>query len=210
MESGRHIPIVTVVIPTLSGERAESACRHLASVQRPPIVIQAMGADKEFNFAAVCNIALEVEDTDVVIMGDDVRLQTPNGLHRLQQVAHEWDGITSAAIYGHGPPWQGQTGRMETRIVPRTLAFHCVMIPRFVIEKVGTMDERFTGYGMEDNDYCLRARNAGFNLVVTDECHVNHGVDISSSWRSRKDYEEQALYNRRVFRDKWAKEPEEV
>ncbi|MDF9843624.1 MULTISPECIES: hypothetical protein [unclassified Paenibacillus] len=45
------------------------------------------------------------------------------------------------------------------------------MVKREVIDKIGYFDqETFSeGYG-EENDYCIRAKNAGFKLKVADDC----------------------------------------
>jgi len=49
-----------------------------------------------------------------------------------------------------------------------------MLIRRAVIEKVGEFDERF-GYGtFEDNDFCLRARQAGFRVFVAAEVFIHH------------------------------------
>jgi GT2 family glycosyltransferase len=50
----------------------------------------------------------------------------------------------------------------------------CFMINRSVIEKIGYQDEiNFPCYGGED-DYCIRAGNAGFKLKVADDCYIYH------------------------------------
>lgn len=50
----------------------------------------------------------------------------------------------------------------------------CFMINRSVIEKIGYQDEiNFPCYGGED-DYCIRAVNAGFKLKVVDDCYIYH------------------------------------
>ena len=64
----------------------------------------------------------------------------------------------------------------------------CLMIERKVIEKIGYLDEATfpRGYG-EENDYCLRARSAGFELAIADHCFVYHAKSRSfgSSARTR-------------------------
>lgn len=51
----------------------------------------------------------------------------------------------------------------------------CLMVKREVIDKIGYFDqETFSeGYG-EENDYCIRAKNAGFKLKVADDCYLYH------------------------------------
>lgn len=56
----------------------------------------------------------------------------------------------------------------------------CLMMSRQVIERIGLLDEVAfpRGYG-EENDYCLRARAAGFGLAIADQCFVYHGKSKS-------------------------------
>ena len=56
----------------------------------------------------------------------------------------------------------------------------CLMMSRQVIERIGLLDEVAfpRGYG-EENDYCLRARAAGFELAIADQCFVYHGKSKS-------------------------------
>ena len=56
----------------------------------------------------------------------------------------------------------------------------CLLIDRAVIDRIGYLDEASfpRGYG-EENDYCLRARDAGFQLAVADHVFVYHAKSQS-------------------------------
>ena len=56
----------------------------------------------------------------------------------------------------------------------------CLAIKREVIKKIGYFDEVVfpKGYG-EENDYCLRARAAGFELAIADHAFVYHSKSRS-------------------------------
>ena len=62
----------------------------------------------------------------------------------------------------------------------------CLMIGRRVIEHIGYLDEASfpRGYGEED-DYCIRARDAGFELAVADQCFVYHAKSKSFGGAAR-------------------------
>jgi GT2 family glycosyltransferase len=49
----------------------------------------------------------------------------------------------------------------------------CMMIRREVIDEIGYLDERFFAY-QEDADYCLRARQAGWEVYYYPEAQVTH------------------------------------
>ena len=64
----------------------------------------------------------------------------------------------------------------------------CFMIKREVIETIGFMDEENfpVGYG-EENDYCIRAIDAGFELVIADDVYVFHAKSKSFGHERRKE-----------------------
>ena len=68
------------------------------------------------------------------------------------------------------------------RIYPRSPFVNgfCFMLRREVLEAVGYMDEGAfpTGYG-EENDFCIRAQDAGFGLAYADDTYVFHAKSKS-------------------------------
>ena len=71
---------------------------------------------------------------------------------------------------------------MSRRQFPRAdfINGFCFMINRQVIDRIGYLDEENfpRGYG-EENDYCLRAKDAGFELAIADHCFVYHAKSKS-------------------------------
>ena len=77
----------------------------------------------------------------------------------------------------------------------------CVFIPRGTLETVGLLDDRFIGYGCDDDDYCLRVRKAGLKIGIFDGCFVDHST-LKSTYRGRVlagNYQP----NLKVFAEKW-------
>lgn len=68
----------------------------------------------------------------------------------------------------------------------------CFMIKREVIDAIGYMDEENfpVGYG-EENDYCIRAIDAGFELAIADDVYVFHAKSKSFGHERRKVLSEQ-------------------
>lgn len=62
----------------------------------------------------------------------------------------------------------------------------CFAVKRSVINKIGYLDEQTfpKGYG-EENDYCLRASEAGFVLSIADDAYVYHAKSKSYSHERR-------------------------
>ena len=84
--------------------------------------------------------------------------------------------LTPEDINGYCERWTA------AHILPLTPLVHgfCFGITRQVIEKIGYFDvERFPrGYG-EENDYCFRATEAGFSLVIATHTYVFHAKSKS-------------------------------
>ena len=69
----------------------------------------------------------------------------------------------------------------------------CLLIRRAVIDAIGYFDEDAFGAGYgEENDYCLRARAAGWRLALADDAYVFHAQSRSYSHSRRKELSERA------------------
>jgi GT2 family glycosyltransferase/glycosyltransferase involved in cell wall biosynthesis len=78
----------------------------------------------------------------------------------------------------------------SARLYPRIpfLNGFCLMIKRKVIDQIGYFDEQVFGRGYgEENDYGLRARNAGWQLAVAEDAYVYHAQSRSYSHERRKE-----------------------
>jgi hypothetical protein len=142
-----------------------------------------------------------------VLLNDDALLTTPRGFTLLSEQVRSRSGlcICSAGIRGRvGNPSQLVSDRSEFRS-ENWVSFTCVYIPRLVYEKIGPLDERFTGYGYEDNDYCARCAREGLEMAVWDGCAVNHSGALPSTFQARPDYASQVRHNRLLFEEKWGR-----
>jgi GT2 family glycosyltransferase len=88
-------------------------------------------------------------------------------------------------------------GVVETK---NTLNFFCVLIDQSVFDKIGYLDERFYGYGFEDDDFCRRARDAGFKLMVA-PTFVKHTA--TTTFKADTDKAKLIKINREEYRKKW-------
>ena len=82
------------------------------------------------------------------------------------------------------------------------LGFFCVAIRRSVIDKIGFLDESF-GIGMfEDDDYCVRAKKNGFDIVIAEDSFVYHKGSLTFNKLDIKEYQELFSKNKELFRKK--------
>ncbi len=69
----------------------------------------------------------------------------------------------------------------------------CLLIRRAVLEGVGLFDEANFGEGYgEENDYCLRARSAGWTLALADDTYIYHAQSRSYNRERRKNLSDRA------------------
>jgi GT2 family glycosyltransferase len=163
---------------------------------------------KPFIFARNANLGITAARKDVILMNDDACLATPSGFSMLaaETRRHADTGICSAGIRGVvGNPRQIAAAVPCFRYEPRAIAFVCVFIPWRTYVTVGPLDERFIGYGFEDNDYCARIASAGLRIGVWDGCVVEH-AERPSSFRTRTDITLLFEQNRQLYRSKWGKD----
>jgi GT2 family glycosyltransferase len=159
------------------------------SEQPPPRVnaleVRTIPGVKPFVFSRNINIGIrDAGDDDVILLNDDCLLTTTGGFTKLIEVGgkHPECGIVAPACNNVGNRNQHFRGiglREELRMV----CFTCVWIPRTALRSVGLLDEQFVAYSHQDDDYCLRVRNAELKIGVFDGCVMDHG-SLPSTFRS--------------------------
>jgi GT2 family glycosyltransferase len=206
------VPCVKAVLsrdPDITPDRilvVDDGARAVAQGALPGVTW--LQGEKPFIYARNANIALRAADSDVILLNDDARLVTPFGLTLLagQVQAQPEIGLCSAGVQGVvGNPNQLASGRAELRWESCMLAFVAVYVPRTTLAKLGPLDERFAGYGFEDNDYCVRVLDAGLKLAVWDGCEVDHGGALTSTFRSKPDIAGLFRQNQMAFQAKWGR-----
>ena len=82
-----------------------------------------------------------------------------------------------------------------------SVVFACVLIARKVFKKIGLLDERFFAY-FEDTDFCLRAANNHFKVVVNNDVTVVH-AENSSTKINNVSHQKLFLKSQSIFKKKW-------
>ncbi len=188
--------------------------------EKPPrhvreLDVRVIPGEKPFIFARNCNLGIQAAGrNDVILLNDDCLLTTIDGFAQLIEAGENNRdfGLISAAVNNTG----NRNQRPQTiglREEPRMVCFVCAYIPRRTIDAVGMLDERFTAYGFEDDDYCLRVRKAGLKLGIFDRCVMDHDsktTGLQSTFRGNGLGDLQAgvnIFMRKWGHDNWGRKP---
>jgi GT2 family glycosyltransferase len=145
-----------------------------------------------FVFSKNINLGIKyVAPDDLIVANDDISFPEKGTLSKLAGYARARSNVGIAAPLvdgGVGNPYQDYNQRetywrldqIEGTVTGRTsnskpVCFICVYLKRKMIDEIGLLDESFVHYGMDDNDYCIRARRADWRTTITSLCHVRHG-----------------------------------
>ncbi len=149
-----------------------------------------------FNAAKFGNIGWRAAlEADLIYCGDDIRFIEPRTIQRLQKIAYEDDvvGMLSPRIIG-GAQTEQNLVTEHLRYATHFIGMMCVYIKRSTIERVGYLDEQFTGYGYEDVDYNRRIERAGLRIGLTGDVSVKHGLgdeyNHSTTFRRTQSWDE--------------------
>lgn len=159
-----------------------------------------------------------------MLLNNDV-LVTPEWLTRMHRtyLAHPHMGIIGPMTnYASGKQQIKMEGRYEEfaaelrkaqdkewEPVNRIIGF-CMLFSRELLKRVGMLDERFSPGHFEDDDYCLRVRNAGYKVVMAKDVFVYHYGSASFKEYAQEELETLLARNRQLFIDKWGVDPVEL
>ena len=172
--------------------------------------------DRALGYTRSANMGLRRSDADYAVLLNSDTLVSPDWLERLLECGESDPRIGIVGPLSGAASWQSVPRRFDAagdwavnplptgctpadaagavaaasqRRFPRVALLNgfCVAIKREAIDAVGLLDEESFphGYG-EENDLCLRAAAAGFELAVADHAHVFHAKSRSYSHRRRR------------------------
>jgi GT2 family glycosyltransferase/lipopolysaccharide biosynthesis regulator YciM len=92
---------------------------------------------------------------------------------------------------------------------PRVTGF-CMLIDKNLIDAIGGFDETFKIGNFEDDDFCLRAKLAGFKAVIATDVFIYHFGSKSFSLLGEERYQEIILENKQKFIQKFGLSSEDI
>ena len=178
--------------------------------------------EKNLGFPVAVNQGIKAANGEIIIILNNDTIVTPDWLERLNNHFDKFDmiGPVSNAVSG---PQQVLVGDLSDKeaiyIAAKTqykennglsypwhrLVFFCVAIKREVIDKIGLLDEQFSPGNFEDDDFCLRAIEAGFKLGIAQDTFIYHAG--SATHKSLNlDFAGLMATNQFKFQAKWSME----
>jgi len=172
-------------------------------------------------FPAGCNQGIRAAGGDqILLLNNDVivttgwldrQLRAMHGQHRIGLVgpcSNRVSGLQAVpADYADLASLDGfawQWGKRHDRVVEDTdrLVGFCLLFRRGLIAEIGLLDEQFGLGNFEDDDFCRRARQAGFRAVIARDAFIHH---FGSVTHRAENVDLAALLERnsQLFREKW-------
>jgi GT2 family glycosyltransferase/tetratricopeptide (TPR) repeat protein len=217
-------PYELVVVDNGSADDTPAYLEEIRT-RRGPARVVVIRNDFNRGFAAGCNQALaRTRGRYLVFLNNDAVVSDGWLAGLVGWALHDWPQVGLVGpVSNYAPPPQHvqgdyrELGALDSFAIRRRQEFagkaitverltgFCLLARREVIERVGGFDE---GYGLgffEDDDLCVRAREAGFRLLVAQDVFIHHfgsrtftGLDIDGSQQLEMNFER--------FRAKWGQE----
>ena len=175
--------------------------------QRYPNVRRIVDDRKPFNYSALINASIPHVETPLVLMlNDDITVIDPEWLTAMVEHAQRPEvGIVGAKLLypddtiQHAGvilgPFGGsvhvfkrlpgnEPGYFDLPDAVRNysaVTFACALIDRAVFEEIGGLDAENLPVAFNDTDFCLRAREAGFEVVYTPHAALYHHESVTKT-----------------------------
>lgn len=186
-----------------------------------------------FNYSAVNNLGVKAAAGDyVLLLNNDTQVITVNWMEELLMYAQRADvGAVGGKLYyadktiqhagvviglgahrtaGHVHYRQkrenlGYMGRLCYAQNMTAVTGACLMVKKSVYEQAGGLDESFA-VSLNDVDFCLRLRKAGYLNVFTPFAELYHYESVSRGLDDRGEKAERYNQESACFREKWKEE----
>lgn len=217
IESIRRLTDEPYELIAVDNASTDGTLEYLQALPRAKVLVN----HENRGFPAAANQGLQAAGGDQILLLNNDTVVTTSWLRRMLTTLHGdakigLVGSCSNCVSGaqqvpvgyddlgglDGFAWEwGKAHHAEVQDATRLIGF-CLLIRRAVVEAVGLLDERFGIGCFEDDDYCLRALQAGWRAVIARDAFVHHyggrtfvgsGADFAAIMRE----------NEQRFRKKW-------
>ncbi|GIP49457.1 Chondroitin synthase [compost metagenome] len=120
-----------------------------------------------------------------------------------QQVAIDW---VEGEDFAQAAEKHNRSDSSKWQEVQRLVGM-CLLFKREVLERAGLFDEGYSPGHYEDDDYCYRARQLGYRLLICGDTLVYHEGSSSFKAQHPEGWNELLERNRMRFIEKWGVDP---
>ncbi|UVI28617.1 glycosyltransferase family 2 protein [Paenibacillus spongiae] len=174
-------------------------------------------------FPAACNMGLKIASGDNLLLLNNDVIVSRNWLSNMLNCLHSRPDIGIVGPFTNYASGRQQIDmpytnleEMSSRLndpnaekwirVDRIVGL-CFLFTRELMEHIGMLDERFSPGHFEDDDYCYRARNVGYQLRIAGDVFIFHHGSASFGRQDESKVKQLIETNRQKFMDKWGVDP---
>ncbi|MCR8629688.1 glycosyltransferase family 2 protein [Paenibacillus radicis (ex Xue et al. 2023)] len=174
-------------------------------------------------FPMACNIGLRAASGDALLLLNNDTLMTPRGLENMLRCLYSGEDVGIVGPMSNFASGKQQITEPFTSVddmaarmnqpdsakwleVGRIVGL-CFLIRRELVNRIGLLDERFSPGHYEDDDYCHRAKQAGYRMLIAGDSFIYHHGSVSFQKENEQSVMQLIRHNRQQFIDKWGVEP---
>jgi len=178
--------------------------------------------ETNLGFPVAVNQGIKAAVGDVIVILNNDTLVTPDWLEHLEKHFEKFDMVGPVTNFISGPQQieldvaasKDNADTIARDVYSKNyqkthpyhrLVFFCVAMKREVVDRVGLFDEQFSPGNFEDDDFCLRAIEAGFRLGIAQDTFIYH-IGCVTFKTLKLAYNELLETNRAKFQAKWPAE----
>jgi GT2 family glycosyltransferase len=213
-----EMPFELIVLDNAS---ADGSRDYLEKLARRDVRVSLLANEENAGFPAACNRGLATARGELLVLLNSDTMVAPGWLSGLEghlegetdlvgpvtnRIGNEAEVLVNYETYGDF--LREAAARAEScrgaAIELHTLTMFCLAMRREAWEAIGPLDESFGVGTLEDDDYSMRAREAGLRLGCAEDVLVHHfGEGSFGQLFEQGEYNRLLVRNQRRYEEKW-------